>query len=107
MNAAVDPRELFCRHSANPVLSAMDFPKMVNAVFNPGATSFDDETLLLVRVEMRSGVSHFAVATSPDGRTNWTIDPGRRLDADLDSFAEHWGIEDPRITKIGDEYMIV
>lgn len=107
MNAAVDPRELFCRHSANPVLSATDFPKMVNAVFNPGATSFEDETLLLVRVEMRSGVSHLAVATSPDGRTNWTIDPERRLDPDLDSFAEHWGIEDPRIIKIGDEYMIV
>jgi predicted GH43/DUF377 family glycosyl hydrolase len=69
--AHVHPRELFRRHDANPVLIAADFPHMVNAVFNPAAVEFDGETLLLVRVEMRSGLSHLAVATSADGRTNW------------------------------------
>ena len=106
MTDRVDPRELFYRATTNPILSAADFPRMVNAVFNPGATTFDNETLLLVRVETRSGMSHLAVATSADGRTNWTIDPHRKLEPEPDSFAEHWGIEDPRITKVGDEYMI-
>jgi predicted GH43/DUF377 family glycosyl hydrolase len=103
----VDPRELFTRHPANPILTPTQFPKMVNVAFNPGATVYGNETLLLVRVEMRSGMSRLAVATSADGRTNWTVDLDRRLDPDLDGFAEHWGIEDPRITRVGDEYMIV
>lgn len=107
MTTYVDPRELFTRFPANPILTAADFPKMVNVVFNPGATVHDDETLLLVRVEMRSGISRLAVATSADGRTDWTIDLDRKLDPQLDSFAEHWGVEDPRITRVGDEYMIV
>lgn len=107
MTTFVDPRELFTRHPANPILTAADFPKMVNVAFNPGATMYNNETLLLVRVEMRSGMSRLAVATSADGRTNWTVDLDRRLDPDLDSFSEHWGIEDPRITRVGDEYMIV
>jgi predicted GH43/DUF377 family glycosyl hydrolase len=89
------------------VLVAADFPQMVNAVFNPGAVEFNGETLLLVRVEERSGLSHLAVAVSADGRSGWRIDPTRRLLARRDDFAEHWGIEDPRITRIGDEFMVV
>ena len=80
---------------------------MVNTVFNPAATVFEGETLLLVRVEFRSGLSHLAVAKSPNGRSDWTIDHDRRFEPRLDTFEEQWGIEDPRITKVGDEYMIV
>lgn len=107
MNAFVDPREMFTRYTGNPILTAKDFPKMVNAVFNPGATVFEGETLLLVRIEMRSGLSRLAVATSPDGRTDWTIDLDRVLEPELGLFAEHWGVEDPRITRVGDEYLIL
>ncbi|MBI5089729.1 MAG: glycosidase [Actinobacteria bacterium] len=107
MTRDVHPLELFRRDERNPVLVAADFPKMANAVFNPGVTTLGDETLLLLLVEMRSGLSHFAVATSHNGRTDWRIDSDRRLDPLTDTFAEHWGIEDPRITKIGDEYYIV
>lgn len=107
MTNAIHPNELFRRHDRNPILQACDFPQMVNAVFNPGVTMFDGETLLLVRVERRDGISHLAVATSADGRTGWTIDPDRRMEPVLDSFEEHWGIEDPRITQVGDEYLIV
>ncbi len=103
----VDPRELFRRDAANPILTAADFPRMVNTVFNPAATVFEGETLLLVRVEFRSGLSHLAVATSSDGRSDWTIDHHRRFEARIDTFEEQWGIEDPRITRVGDDYMIV
>ena len=55
MSPQTDARELFQRFEGNPILSAADFPKMVNAVFNPGATEFEGRTLLLLRVEHRTG----------------------------------------------------
>ena len=79
---------------------------MANAVFNAGAVEFDGGTLLLLRVEDRTGLSHFAVATSADGRTDWSI-RDRAMMPQVDCYEEHWGIEDPRITQVGDEYFIV
>lgn len=102
-----DPREMFRRYSGNPILGPHDLPVMVNAVFNPAATVLDGRTLLLLRVEDRTGLSSLVVATSEDGITGWEIDPVRGLQPACDSFEEHWGIEDPRITKVGDEYFVV
>ena len=102
-----EPREMFKRFSGNPVLGAQDFPHNVNAVFNPGATVFAGETLLLLRVEDRTGLSSLVVATSKNGLNDWEIDLGRGLAPHEDLVEEHWGIEDPRITRIGDEYYVV
>jgi len=46
----------------------------VNAVFNPGVTEFGGGTLLLARVEDRTGISHLAVATSADGLGDWIVE---------------------------------
>ncbi len=99
--------ELFARYQGNPILTAADWPYTVNAVFNPGVTRFDGDTVLLVRVEDRTGLSHLAVVRSADGLTGWTVDVEQRLLPNLESEAERFGIEDPRITRCGDEYMIV
>jgi predicted GH43/DUF377 family glycosyl hydrolase len=99
--------EIFRRFDGNPIITANDFPGTVNAVFNPGATEFDGETLLLVRVENRTGLSSLVVATSKNGRTDWRIDPDRGLAPHADLVEEHWGVEDPRITRIGDDYYVV
>lgn len=99
--------ELFERHEGNPILTAADWPYTVNAVLNPGATRFDGETLLLVRVEDRTGLSHLSVARSADGLTNWIVEPDRSLLPKVESESERFGIEDPRITPCGDEHMIV
>lgn len=107
MDHGADPRELVRRFAGNPILRPHDFPKMVNAVFNPGATVFDGRTLLLLRVEYRTGLSSLVVATSDDGRTNWELDPIRAFHPQVDTFEECWGVEDPRITQIGDDYYIV
>ena len=107
MSSGTDVRELFHRFDGNPILTSADFPKMVNAVFNPGATEFEGRTLLLLRVEHRTGLSSLAVTTSDDGLTGWQIDPTRGLEPDPDLPEECWGIEDPRITRIGDEYFVV
>ena len=101
------PPELFQRYDGNPILTAADWPYTVNAVLNPGATRFGGETLLLVRVEDRTGLSHLCVARSADGLTNWIVEPDRCLLPEIESPPERFGIEDPRITPCGDEHMIV
>jgi predicted GH43/DUF377 family glycosyl hydrolase len=99
--------ELFTRFEQNPIVTAAGWPHSVNAVFNPAVARFEGKTLLLARVEDRTGVSHLGVACSADGLTGWTIDADRSFGPDLDSFAERFGIEDPRITQIGEDYLIV
>jgi predicted GH43/DUF377 family glycosyl hydrolase len=89
-------RELFDRHAANPILAAEDWPYPVNAVFNPAAASVDGDTVLLARVEDRRGISHLAVARSPNGVSEWSIDPTPLLAPD-GAASEQWGFEDPRV----------
>src|SRR5215813_6595025 len=93
-------RELFRRYENNPILSAADWPYRANSVFNAGATLLaSGETLLLVRVEDRRGISHLTVARSEDGIGNWRIDSQPTLMPDPQNHPEEvWGIEDPRIT---------
>ena len=100
-------KELLDRYEGNPILTAAHWPITVNAVFNPAVTTLDDETVLLVRVEDRTGISHLCPARSADGLTDWVIDSGRSMLPELDSAAERFGIEDARITRCGDEHLIV
>jgi predicted GH43/DUF377 family glycosyl hydrolase len=92
--------ELFHRNKLNPILSANNWPYPINSVFNAGATLLSDgTTLLLCRVEDRSGLSHFCAARSVNGVDGWIIDPKPTLAPDAENFPEElWGIEDPRIT---------
>ncbi len=107
MVTVFDDREVFRRFEGNPILAPTDWPHMVNAAFNPGATTLDGETVLLVRVEDRTGRSHFCLARSEDGYTGWRIDREHQLLADYGSYEERWGIEDPRITTIGEDHYVV
>lgn len=94
-------REPFTRHTANPIITAKDLPYQANAVFNAAATRCGDDTLLLMRVEDRRGLSHLTVARSRNGITDWQIDARPTLPADPKNYPEEiWGIEDPRITRI-------
>jgi predicted GH43/DUF377 family glycosyl hydrolase len=99
--------QLLLRYEGNPILTASRWPSTVNAVFNPGVSQLDDETVLLVRVEDRTGISHLGPARSADGLTDWVIEPQCNLLPVLTSEAERFGIEDPRITRCGDEHLIV
>lgn len=103
--------ELFRRNKLNPILSADNWPYPINTVFNAGATLLKDgTTLLLCRVEDRSGLSHFCAARSANGIDGWLIDPMPTLLPDqLNHPEELWGIEDPRITYIEElkKYIII
>ena len=90
-------RELFERHSSNPILTARDWPYAVNAVFNPAAALVDGETVLLARVEDRRGISHLTVARSANGVDGWSIAPEPLLAPDDEVASEEWGFEDPRV----------
>ncbi|MGQ9635573.1 MAG: glycosidase [Bryobacteraceae bacterium] len=93
---------LFERYERNPILTAAHWPYPVNSVFNCGATLLaDGTTLLLCRVEDRSGISHLCAARSRDGVTGWQIDSTPTLLPDVRGHPEEiWGIEDPRITYV-------
>jgi predicted GH43/DUF377 family glycosyl hydrolase len=88
--------QLFRRHLGNPILTAADWPTPVNAVFNPGAAVVDGETVVVARVEGRSGISHLGVARSADGVEGWSV-AREPLLAPADRIeSEQWGFEDPR-----------
>ncbi len=92
---------LIHRHPGNPILDASMWPYPANSVFNPAATLVGEETLLLVRVEDRTGMSHLTATRSPDGVTDWRIDPQPTLAPDPKHHPEEvWGIEDARITRL-------
>jgi predicted GH43/DUF377 family glycosyl hydrolase len=91
---------LFIRSSENPILRREDWPYPINSVFNAGAVRLaDGDTLLLCRVEDRTGLSHLCAARSTNGVDGWRIDPQPTLLAKPREYPEElWGIEDPRIT---------
>jgi predicted GH43/DUF377 family glycosyl hydrolase len=91
---------LFTRHSTNPLLTQENWPYPINSVFNAAAVALPDgETLLLCRVEDRTGLSHLCAARSANGIDGWKIDPQPTMLANPSQFPEEiWGIEDPRIT---------
>ncbi len=93
---------LFARASGNPILNRESWPYPINSVFNAAAVQLaDGNTLLLCRVEDRSGLSHLCAARSANGIDDWLIDPMPTLMADSKNYPEEiWGIEDPRITYV-------
>lgn len=96
-------KELFTRNADNPIIKPGDIPYGVNAVFNAGCTKYNNETLLLLRVEDRRGISHFTIARSKNGINKWKIDPKPAMEHLPEAFPEErWGIEDPRITFLQD-----
>jgi predicted GH43/DUF377 family glycosyl hydrolase len=93
--------DLFRREPTNPIIRAGDLPIPANSVFNPGATRVDAETLLLVRAEDLSGISHLLVARSSDGVSNWRFEPRPLISPDPQLHPEEtWGCEDARLTRL-------
>ncbi|MFW6437750.1 MAG: glycosidase [Armatimonadota bacterium] len=93
----------FRRHESNPIITLDDLAFEANGVFNPGVTMIDGETILLLRIERREGISELRVARSENGVDNWKIADEALLEPDLPQFPyEEWGCEDPRITLLED-----
>jgi predicted GH43/DUF377 family glycosyl hydrolase len=99
---ACNDQSLFKRYSGNPLLIRENWPYPINSVFNAGVVLLPDgDTLLLCRVEDRSGLSHLCAARSANGLDGWRIDAQPTLMASPKEYPEElWGIEDPRITYV-------
>jgi predicted GH43/DUF377 family glycosyl hydrolase len=86
---------LFDRDPSNPIIPACDLPVGANSVFNPGATTVGQETILLLRVEDLSGISHLLVARSANGAGDWRYEPEALITPDAGLHPEEvWGCED-------------
>jgi predicted GH43/DUF377 family glycosyl hydrolase len=96
--------DVLTRHPSNPIITSSDLPYAANSVFNPGATIHSGETILLMRVEDRRGLSHLTVARSRDGVAKWQIDGAPTFVGAPDTHPEEiWGVEDPRVTFVEEE----
>ncbi len=93
---------LFTRYSGNPILAGRTGIIRLTASFNAAAVQLPDgDTLLLCRVEDRTGLSHLCAARSANGIDGWRVDSQPTLVANPREYPEEiWGIEDPRITYV-------
>lgn len=99
---------LFRRYSSNPILTASNFPRPVNSVFNAGIAKYADQYVLLTRVEDLSGSSCLWVARSKDG-IHFLPDAEPALSPSVSepfSRVEQFSIEDPRITPLDGSFYI-
>ena len=114
------------RYKNNPILTSAEVNKVwadpklqVITVHNAGITEYNDEVIMLFRSHLRNGVSVLGIARSKNGLDNWRVDEEPAMVAcnEHDHYAagtdiyeiienEEGGIEDPRISKIGDTYYI-
>ena len=122
----IDLKRVVHRFVDNPILTCHDVNRIwdkpeqqVITVHNAGITIFKGRTIMLFRSHLRNGVSILGIARSDDGLTNWEVDRAPILVpcTEYDHFVsdlsiedhisnEKGGIEDARISKIGDEYLI-
>jgi beta-1,2-mannobiose phosphorylase / 1,2-beta-oligomannan phosphorylase len=100
--------EIVRRYAGNPILTRDDVPYAVETVHNAAVVKHGDEYIMLFRSHLRTGRSIIGLARSRDG-FRFTADPAPFLTPAADGpFAadEEYGVEDPRVTRIDDEYVI-
>jgi len=122
----VDLNNPVARFPLNPILTAKEVnlawtePGLqVVTVHNAGIAIYKDETTMLFRSHLRCGMSVLGVARSRNGIDGWRADPTPAMlpatatdrfapGADVQALIENesGGVEDPRITQIGDTYYI-
>ena len=114
------------RYENNPIITSGEVNKVwvdpqlqTITVHNAGITEFDGQIIMLFRSHLRNGMSVLGIARSKNGLANWQVDkmPALVPCSKDDNFAEgtdiqqlveneQGGLEDARITQIGDTYLI-
>lgn len=94
------------RHKNNPIMMPTKHAWENKAVYNPGVTIYDGRILILYRAQGDDMISRFGLAFSDDGYHIAERLPEPVFEPDLDTEYEQLGVEDPRISKIGDSYYI-
>jgi beta-1,4-mannooligosaccharide/beta-1,4-mannosyl-N-acetylglucosamine phosphorylase len=100
------PNRIFIKHPANPVMSPALMPREVLYTFNPGAIRHRGQYLLMMDVTTLDDIHRLWIARSPDG-LRFTADPEPVAWPAPDPWHLETCTYDPRITRIGDEYVIL
>lgn len=93
------------RHEKNPIISKKDVPFPCSFVFNAGAIKYKGKYTLLLRVQDLHLTSHLALATSENG-VDFKVSPQYAFSPSHLEPNSEFGVEDPRITRIGKEFYI-
>jgi predicted GH43/DUF377 family glycosyl hydrolase len=122
----VSLNEPTARYPGNPILTAGHINSVwtqphrrVMTVHNAGVAMAGDDTVMLFRSHLRSGISLIGIARSSDGVTRWRVGsepflkpvgPGDLIRPGLDVAdiveMESGGVEDPRINPVDDTFAI-
>lgn len=99
---------LINRFSDNPILTKDDIPYPVATVHNAGVTKFDGRYIMIFRSHKFNGRSILGLAESDDGYHFKVHDQPFMVPATEGIFKEYeeYGVEDPRIVMVDDEYLI-
>src|SRR5579872_3515902 len=101
-------RDVVKRYRGNPILTRDAIPYPVETVHNAAVVKHDGEYIMLFRSHLRTGRSIIGLARSRDG-FRFAADPRPFLaPAREGAFAEYeeFGVEDPRVTRLEDRYVI-
>jgi len=96
------------RYAGNPILTKKDVPYPIETVHNAAVVKYNGKYIMLFRAHTRNGRSIIGIADSGDG-FDFTVRPEPFLvpaTKGIFSTYEEYGVEDPRICQIGNDYFI-
>lgn len=99
-------QRIFKKYPQNPVMSPEQMPVPVLYTFNPGAIKHNGEYILMMDCTTLDDIHRFWIARSDDGY-HFTPDPQPVAWPAPDPTHPETCTYDPRITKIGDEYILL
>lgn len=96
------------RYANNPILTKDDVPYPVTTVHNAGVTKYNGHYIMIFRSHLYNGRSILGLAESDDGFHFHVSNKPFMIPAAQGVFKEYeeYGVEDPRITFLEDEYLI-
>jgi predicted GH43/DUF377 family glycosyl hydrolase len=96
------------RYKDNPILTRDDIPYPVATVHNAAVTRYEDRYIMIFRSHLLNGRSILGYAESKDGFHFLVAREPFMVPADAGIFKEYeeYGVEDPRITIIENEYLM-
>ena len=126
MNQAPSLIKPVIRYDNNPIVASADVNRVwvepelqTITVHNAGITEFEGQIIMLFRSHLRNGMSVLGIARSKNGLNNWEIDKRPALipcskddyfagGTDIKQLIENemGGLEDARITRIDNTYLI-
>lgn len=101
-------KPLVKRYEGNPILTKKDVPYPVETVHNAAVVKHGGQYVMLFRSHRRNGRSIIGIAESKDG-FHFVVRPEPFMvpaKSGVFSIYEEFGVEDPRICRLGGEYFI-